>query len=600
MKYLIQTWLLLLLSLPGLSIEAANLDSLLSVVESEPDTQQVKTYGLLAFGYLRLDADSSRLFAEQQLALAEKLEDRWFMLVGHSHLSLAYKYLGDYQEALEHEFASLEIGRTDGFDRSIPISLATIGLLYKRLGDYERAEPFFLEAIELNQRWDNQGSLTANYLNYGTLLDDMNRFGEAVIAYEKAAEISKAIGREDRYQLAQDNLGSLYLDQGELDKARPYVAAGLAYAEKEGDMVSLDINQTNLGLIEEESGNLEDALTYYEQATQTAVEAGFRERHQQLLHDQARVLGLLGRYERGFQLEQLAYRMQDTLFEENKVEALAEIQEKIEVAERDLKIARLEEDKAQQDLENTRLWAGMGAVALLMLAGLMSGLWFRQRQLARFEAEKVAARQAQLKATLEAEENERERIATELHDSLGQLLSTTKLQLTSLPQPAESKDQQVLSGALHLLDESVGEVRQISHNLAPPALMRGDLISALRDLVRLIRKTGGVKVSLENEVQQTQLSKKSEIHLYRIIQELINNSLKHSGCSEIALRLWQHKGSLWVEIQDNGQGLASQTVPQHGLGWQSILGRLQLLNGKHELIQEPEQGLKVRLKIPFS
>ena len=344
------------------------------------------------------------------------------------------------------------------------------------------------------------------------------------------------------------------------------------------------------------------AADYFQQARTKAEGIPLPVELVSFTHDQARLLGKAGKYQEALALEQEAYFLQDSMFTVEKAEAIAELQTQFEVAEKDLKIARLNEKDALNQLENTRLWAGLGIAGTVILLLGLAFVLYRQGQKQRLEAERQKAERAQFRAVLDAEEQERSRIAGDLHDSLGQLLSTTKLQLSSLGQPLSEGDQPRLSSAIDLLDESVTEVRQISHNLVPPALIRGDLLKAFRDLARLASNTDQLSFDLKLDASELFLPKDLEIHIYRIIQELINNSIKHSGCSELGLHLRQLANQLEITVWDNGGGfdLAAVQKGAGGLGWHSIQGRLRLLDGSFEMNSDLERGTKVRLHIPIS
>ena len=279
-----------------------------------------------------------------------------------------------------------------------------------------------------------------------------------------------------------------------------------------------------------------------------------------------------------------------------------EPQPKFETIRKNLEISRLQEAKAIKELENIHLWGGLGIIGLIFLTTGLGFSLFKQKQKSRLEVELQSSQKEQFRAVLSLEERERSRIAGELHGSLGQMLSTTKLQLSSLNPEKLGKEEKQFHYAIGLIDESVKEVRQISHNLAPTALIREGLISALRDLARIVRNTNQVEVDLKIEVIKLSISKVNEVHLYRIIQELVNNSLQHAGCSKIGIHLTEEDRLLKLKIWDNGNGFdLEKTFKSKGsLGWQSILGRMKLLDGTVEIEDNLYGGTRINLQIPIS
>jgi two-component system NarL family sensor kinase len=603
MKYF--SFLLFLTLLTTFSFaQTARLDSMRRVVFAQPDTEQVKTLGWLSSGILRTYADSALYYGTLQHELGEKMGSRRWSIIGTSHMGTAYKYLGDYQKSLECEFAVLEYSRDVDNKASQGLCMMRIGNLYKRLGDYEKSEPFYLEAIELQQATGNKNFEGSAYLNYSTMLDETERYEESLAMDRKALKIYEELENTARINLCKSNIGSTLIELGRYAEARPLLLETLEFSRAEQDRVDVFTCLSNLGLIEENQQRFNQAISYYEEALQLAKDIPIPKQIQKMSHDLARALGEAGQYERALALERRAYFLQDSLYRVTKAEEVAELQAKFETAEKDLEISKKDEKIARKDLENTRLLSGLGIAALLLLVLSLSFLLYRQRQGRRMEAQLQLAQKEQFRAVLAAEENERRRIAGELHDGIGQLLSTTKLQLSTVKPESETQNPK-LETAIGLLDDSVVEVRQISHKLAPPALLRGGLHKALRDLARLVRNTDKIAFSLDLDPQNPKPETRNpelETHLYRIIQELVNNSLKHAGCSEMGLSLKEVGGSIHIDFWDDGGGFDMSEVMAKGggLGWQSILGRLKLLDGDVEVQSDVNEGTKVKLAVPSS
>ena len=576
-----------------------DMDSLLRVVNAEPDTMRVRTYGFISFAYLRKKPDSALYYGKEQLALAKKLGLKREMMNGNNHSALALKYLNNYEEALKHQTEALKLAREIKDPKSEGAFLAAIAILYKRMMDYEKSEELFLQAIEKHK--EIPYSLANDYLNYAGLLDDMKRFEDAWAYYEKAEKIYKELNRPDRLNIVLQNYAATLLNQNKMEEAIAKNTEALAIAKEFGDEVGqLDII-INLGIAREKQEKFLLAVEYYKQALELAKEIPVPENIFYQLHNLARAYGGAKQFEQAFRYQRESVFIQDSLFYDEKAQAQAEMQAKFETAEKDLEISQLKEAKAREELENTRLWGGLGVAGLLLLTAGLGFLLYRQRQERRLEVELKMAQKEQFRAVLSAEERERSRIAGELHDSLGQMLSTTKLQLSSLNPEVLGEEEKQLQNAIGLIDESVKEVRQISHNLAPPALMRGGLISALRDLARLVRSTDQLEFDLTIEATESSISKANEVHLYRIIQELINNSIKHAGCSKMGLHLTEESDQLKLTIWDNGGGFDLEKVleSEGGLGWQSILGRMKLLDGIVDVESDLHEGTKISLQIPI-
>jgi PAS domain S-box-containing protein len=183
---------------------------------------------------------------------------------------------------------------------------------------------------------------------------------------------------------------------------------------------------------------------------------------------------------------------------------------------------------------------------------------------------------------LEAEENERRRFASDLHDDLGPTLSAIKLQLSLLDSEKNFADKDtLLKSCDELLSESIGKMRTLSNNLMPSLLDLYGLESTLQSFIDRINKTGKIDINFHNNLEDYRFDKQTELHLYRIISELVNNTIKHSGASQIFLDITRTETEVRLLYSDNGRGYSAE---QHynesmGIGLQSIRQRVSLLKG---------------------
>ena len=204
-------------------------------------------------------------------------------------------------------------------------------------------------------------------------------------------------------------------------------------------------------------------------------------------------------------------------------------------------------------------------------------------------------------AVIEAEENERGRIAKELHDGLGQLLSSAKLNVAATEESVSKGDLPLIKTSMQLIDEAVSEVRSISHNLMPIALSKRGLKIALEDLAEKINNSNSIKVILIINDLENIISKSTEVTIYRVIQEILNNALKHSKATEIHIELMAQTKTLSLNISDNGSGFDTRKIKESkGIGWVNIFSRLSLINGKIKVNSSKESGTHLSIQIPLA
>ncbi|MEW7281132.1 sensor histidine kinase [Aquimarina sp. 2201CG1-2-11] len=202
-----------------------------------------------------------------------------------------------------------------------------------------------------------------------------------------------------------------------------------------------------------------------------------------------------------------------------------------------------------------------------------------------------------LKTSISSQEEERTRIAKELHDDVGAMLTTTKLYFGQIsPQLPAEELEEITVKMSGFFDDMIQSVRSISQDLRPVILEKLGLIEAIHSLVQTIQDSGKIKVIFKNNTTQP-ISKSKELNLYRIIQELITNTLKHAQASVIHLELKNENNSLVILYEDNGKGLSKENlILKKGLGLKNIESRLSILSGNIYFI-EGNSGMKVKIVI---
>ncbi len=203
------------------------------------------------------------------------------------------------------------------------------------------------------------------------------------------------------------------------------------------------------------------------------------------------------------------------------------------------------------------------------------------------------------KAVIEATEKERKRVAEDLHDGLGQLLSTAKLNLTAIEGQEDTEEYKNLNTSISLLDEACQEVRHISHNMMPGTLIRLGLVSAVREQARKINESGKILVTVAVSGFENRMDEAREIAIYRVMQELLNNAIRYSNASDIEIKLEQQADGYLFTISDNGQGFDPRLLEKSkGIGWRNIQSRIDLLQGNIDLKTAPGKGTVLNIWIP--
>jgi two-component system, NarL family, sensor kinase len=258
---------------------------------------------------------------------------------------------------------------------------------------------------------------------------------------------------------------------------------------------------------------------------------------------------------------------------------------------------------------SVQFYIAVGSAVLLVMVVfvIIFVAFYQQKQVQQQLAIKVMEERHQrelMGATLLGQEQERKRLAQDLHDEIGTMLSVTKISLNQLErQFGTNNTLLVLSDKTRsLLNETMGNVRRISRNLVPTTLERFGLLAALEELTEKVSE-GDVCVSLNCPTAPAHLSPSLELMLFRIAQELVNNAIKHANASQIRLVLDCTGEGVNMSVLDNGQGFDLGTVQRdyrRGLGLRNIESRLSVVRGQVTFDVAPGRGSQIHVRVATS
>ena len=202
-------------------------------------------------------------------------------------------------------------------------------------------------------------------------------------------------------------------------------------------------------------------------------------------------------------------------------------------------------------------------------------------------------------AVLKGEEQERTRLAKDLHDGLGGLLSGVKFSLSNMKDNLiiTPDNMAVFERSLDMIDASIRELRRVAHNMMPEMLTKFGLDEALKEYCNILNGTGLLKVKYQSLGMEARLDKSLEIIVYRIIQELLNNIIKHASASEAFVQLVRETKRLNVVVEDNGKGFDTAILEKtRGAGWMNIRSRVDYLKGQLDIHSEAGKGTLVNIE----
>ncbi len=389
------------------------------------------------------------------------------------------------------------------------------------------------------------------------------------------------------------------------DLAKPYYDKAYEYAMLSKDSSRIAYALSKLGNFSVHENKCKDGITYFKQALALYKGMQLAEGIMYGLESLGFAYSKCGDAQECFHVMQQLRGMRDSIFKAETATKLAEYRtlyetEKKEKANlvltKDIAVKRLQ---IAEQIETKRTIITIAITGFIILCAIFLLLYtnYRQRKKREMDERITLAQKLRFKAVLEAEEKERVRIARELHDGLGQVLSAAKMNMVAIDSHSE-EDDKLMDNAKKLVDDAVKEVRSISHNLMPSGLTEYGLTRVLEQLVKKVNDSRQLHVELVISESDERLNTSLEIAIYRMIQEVLNNMIKHSKANSIEVNLDYTGDKILLYMRDNGIGFNTKNIEHStGIGWKNIFSRVYMMNGEINIESSPGNGTEVNIEL---
>lgn len=487
-----------------------------------------------------------------------------------------------------------------GLYRGVATALGNNHELEKANEYYKQAE-YYVDKIDREQTPTAIESQIETYLFYADNLLEAGRIEEGKSKLKKAEEIKKNFPVSNYEMLFFHINGLVKYKEKRYNEALDFFNKALLSSKKNNNAFWTSRVEFYLSDVYLKKGNFKKAKVMMEKIlplTPYPVEK------KQLLTNLAEIYKKEGEFKKAYEYMNSYAILNDSLNKSMYQEEIIQLEAKFNKVENEGKIKLLEaqKERSNAELKNSRVrMIFFGVISFLLLIVLLLVLIFYryQKKLSlqkeinyKQELEHLENKQQLVvsNALLEGQELERERVARELHDGLGSLLSALKMNLQREVQNHEFQNNQIFS----VLDESIAELKSISHDLMPSTLLNLGLESALRDLCGSFNNSDLI-IDFEFLANEFSLTKNKKIVVYRIIQELLNNALKYSKATKILVSCTSNDSFFYITVEDNGLGFNMDNVKK-GMGLTNVKNRVKFLGGKYEIDSKEEIGTSVYIE----
>ncbi len=569
-------------------------------IYSKTLSDSVSINKLINYCFQHINEIPDQAYANSEIALTKSKELKLYYCEARAttNLGAIQALKGNYSNALQFYLECLKIWEKTNNQQGIMLSKNNIAQVYGYLKKTELEYQFLKEAeqIALNNGFqDDLGLIKLNLsIYYANKGDYRNAFKEQSISNE----INLKLNKLSIASLGFSNAGAYLFYLKKIDSAILYYRHSENIAIKINDKKGIAVSSANIAEAFQNNGSIDSSIFYYTRAINISQSIGLKD----ILVFSYEQLALLyrktGDYNKAFQYADLKQLVKDSILNSTATKQLAEMQIKYETEKKEKKI-----NQQNFEISKRNYWIGGLSISFVLISLLVYS--FNHRKQLKKEAEnQLRLRKSEelaTKAVLEAEENERIRIASDLHDGIGQMMSVAKMNLSAIEDeiPFIDIDQKnKYLNAIALVDDSCKEVRIISHNMMPNALIKAGLANAVRKFLDDLHNRA-IKINLYTEGLNERIDANTEIILYRIIQETVANVFKHANASILDITLIKEPLCINIIIEDNGKGFdLKQAKNKDGIGLKNIESRVNFLKGTIEWDSKIGKGTVVVINIP--
>ena len=552
--------------------------------------------------YYRTEGEYEQCIALADSAIALGKKEKANKEVGTSYQTAgaAYTELGNTKKATEYYHKAIQYHEKAGYAKGVAMTTTNLGSLYYMSGQNRAAINWYKKALVLQQQNSDSNSIAITLTALGQVYYDVKQLDSSEYYTLKAYEIMTT--RPLLVNSLYENVLSLYdfaFERNDLALASHWldIADSLARSQSSEFKVARVLNCR--GLIAEKQGNIPLAISLTKQSLKDIEQEGYLLVTSGVYKSLYMMYYNIGDHKNALDAYMKYKELSDSIYNTESTENLNDLNIKYETAKKEKEIAEQRNVIAENQSRLRLLYVLVIGAAIIFL--LIVVLYIQNKRTAR--QKQLALKQEQdialLKALVTGEEKERSRIARELHDGLGGILAAAQMHLSTL-ETGQINDLSNLRQSEKLVATAAEETRRIAHNMLPETLLRLGLDEALKEYSRTITDSKLLQVEYESMGMGARVDASAELAIYRVIQELVNNIIKHAKATHAFIQLHRHNNVLSITIEDDGQGFDTKSQQKDGIGLANIKSRINYLNGSVNIKSDKEKGTSVYIEIQLT
>ena len=638
------------------------LDSLKRELENEHVSDSLRMEILMNIGnHISMnDASSARRVFLQTFTIAKKNKDVYHMGMAMSGMGSIYQYKSNYDSALYFYFVADSLYKLNSSESAIESAAsnkASIADIERNRNHFEAAIKIYLEAIDLMERSvaaDKWTVLGVMYSGIASVYHDLNEFSktleydlksleackkaesgnmyiattelfvaddyksldklaEARSHLENAERLANEVNSTDLFYRVYNTRGSYYQKTREYENAISSFKKALVYANQNGHLFQQMNCNRMIAFVYRDMKRYKESVLFLQKALAQVRELKNKLLEVELIKNLAKVQSALGNNKEAVNYYREYVSLNDSLNEEATKQKINEIENKYQSEKKQQAIIALQKNnqlqKAELRRKNTLNVALLAGFALLLLIAFLSYKNFKNKNRLLLQKEKLRDQHISeleqerklvaAQSVMKGQEEERSRLARDLHDGVGGLLSGVKLSMSNMKGNVFLSEENARSfeNVICQLDQSMAELRRVSHNMMPEALIKYGLKEALENYCENINLSGKIKVQLQAYGMEKRMEQSTEIIIYRMIQELLQNVIKHADAKNVLIQLVREEERFNLTVEDDGKGFDTKEIEnKSGAGLANIKARAEYLDGNVDIVSKNGEGTSVNIE----
>lgn len=497
----------------------------------------------------------------------EKRQDSMQLGKVYNNIGIVFTTLRNYAQAVKYVKLSMAYRAGLSDSNAIATSLISLGNIKLALTEWDSADFYFKKGLEINEKIGNRLGVLHGYNNIANAAYYGGDYHRAFVNFDKALKLAFEVNDSIELSRMNANMGWSLLSLNRADEALPYFQKGLEIALKIDALEIKEVAYSGMSDYYLAIKDFEKALDYYSKSRDVA----------------------------------------DRILNAKQIQQIQELRARYETEKKEGEIIRLDREntEAKLKLARQRSWLVGTILGVIMLAGLIWFFYYQRQQRIKSELaqKELLHKKDLLRSTLLAQEEERQRIAKDLHDGLVQDLAVVKMGLERVKSATHLDEVglDLIKMQIQRVDQAADDARSLSHQMMPRALEEAGLAVALEDMLKKVLTAHNISYSFETfGMDDQRFERQIEVGIYRIAQEMVNNIIKHSGAKKVFVQLIKTQSHLILHLEDDGEGFEPQLAQRsQGIGMGNILSRASLVNGEVNFEALGQNGTAANVRVPI-